>query len=320
MPPPPERPAPSTWTSDSLLLGGAPFSNNSSSNANLNDSPNLHLSTPLPSLPFTLNRPRAASHSGSTTPSRPQWQDQSFFPLPQYQARQSPFFYPPQRTVNMNDVNPTGTNPIDQFNLDSLVPISPTQPHSQLHPDNPALLHNSMPNSPSLLPTSSLHPPQGPGLRRNRTTPSHRRGAWSEDISVNRTVPSDDDAAFIRSITSTDGTLLPPDVRSPPSRRGRRGSSGSVGSDRGSPYTRPSSLSGGSRNPSPIPAGQVERQNVTTPATEAASSIRRKNRAPFMCPVEGCGSTFTRQFNLKGEPLPSHHLCTPGCVPICLFV
>ncbi|KAF9510292.1 hypothetical protein BS47DRAFT_1300383, partial [Hydnum rufescens UP504] len=49
----------------------------------------------------------------------------------------------------------------------------------------------------------------------------------------------------------------------------------------------------------------VERQNVTTPATELASANRRKNRAPFTCPVEGCGSTFTRQFNLKGH-LRSH--------------
>jgi hypothetical protein len=57
--------------------------------------------------------------------------------------------------------------------------------------------------------------------------------------------------------------------------------------------------------PDILPATSVERQHVTTPATELASQSRRKNKAPFTCPVEGCGSTFTRQFNLKGH-LRSH--------------
>jgi hypothetical protein len=40
---------------------------------------------------------------------------------------------------------------------------------------------------------------------------------------------------------------------------------------------------------------------VTTTATQAASAIRRRNEATFRCPVPGCGSTFTRRFNLKGQ-------------------
>lgn len=40
---------------------------------------------------------------------------------------------------------------------------------------------------------------------------------------------------------------------------------------------------------------------VTTKATHDASTARRKNDAAFICPVPGCGSTFTRSFNLKGE-------------------
>ena len=40
---------------------------------------------------------------------------------------------------------------------------------------------------------------------------------------------------------------------------------------------------------------------VTTKATHDASSAPRKNEPGFTCPVPGCGSTFTRSFNLKGE-------------------
>jgi krueppel-like factor 4 len=45
---------------------------------------------------------------------------------------------------------------------------------------------------------------------------------------------------------------------------------------------------------------------------------RRINDAKFQCPVPGCGSTFTRHFNLKGH-LRSHndekpfHCKWPGC-------
>ena len=44
----------------------------------------------------------------------------------------------------------------------------------------------------------------------------------------------------------------------------------------------------------------VTRQTVTSPATEEASRRRRRTDANFVCPVPGCGSTFTRHFNLKG--------------------
>jgi transcription factor CRZ1 len=44
----------------------------------------------------------------------------------------------------------------------------------------------------------------------------------------------------------------------------------------------------------------VQKQNVTTHATKDASEKRRKVEAAFTCPVPGCGSTFTRHFNLKG--------------------
>lgn len=51
------------------------------------------------------------------------------------------------------------------------------------------------------------------------------------------------------------------------------------------------------------PILQVEKQTVTTSATQAASASRRRNEANFQCPVPGCGSTFTRRFNLRGAHL-----------------
>lgn len=51
------------------------------------------------------------------------------------------------------------------------------------------------------------------------------------------------------------------------------------------------------------PILQVEKQQVTTSATQAASASRRRNEAHFVCPVPGCGSTFTRRFNLRGKHL-----------------
>lgn len=62
----------------------------------------------------------------------------------------------------------------------------------------------------------------------------------------------------------------------------------------------------------------VSKPNVTTTATAEASERRRKTDANFACPVLGCGSTFTRHFNLKGH-LRSHNeekpfQCKwPGC-------
>jgi hypothetical protein len=49
------------------------------------------------------------------------------------------------------------------------------------------------------------------------------------------------------------------------------------------------------------PILQVEKQQVTTSATQLASASRRRNEANFACPVPGCGSTFTRRFNLRGS-------------------
>lgn len=62
----------------------------------------------------------------------------------------------------------------------------------------------------------------------------------------------------------------------------------------------PSSYASSSNVPRLPPILQVEKQQVTTSATQAASASRRRNEAHFVCPVPGCGSTFTRRFNLRG--------------------
>ena len=54
------------------------------------------------------------------------------------------------------------------------------------------------------------------------------------------------------------------------------------------------------------PILQVEKQQVTTSATQLASASRRRNEAHFVCPVPGCGSTFTRRFNLRGMHRLTH--------------
>ncbi|KAI0950853.1 hypothetical protein AcW1_008049 [Taiwanofungus camphoratus] len=76
-------------------------------------------------------------------------------------------------------------------------------------------------------------------------------------------------------------------------------------------------MTGVSMDASGMPAN-IAKVNVTTPSTADASQKRRKQPANFVCPVPGCGSTFTRHFNLKGH-LRSHaeekpFICKwPGC-------
>ncbi|KZO95542.1 hypothetical protein CALVIDRAFT_457889, partial [Calocera viscosa TUFC12733] len=73
----------------------------------------------------------------------------------------------------------------------------------------------------------------------------------------------------------------------------------------------------GSPLPRLPPILPVERRHVTTSATQLASQSRRRSDAPFVCSVPGCGSTFTRRFNLRGH-MRSHteerpFLCEYGC-------
>lgn len=60
----------------------------------------------------------------------------------------------------------------------------------------------------------------------------------------------------------------------------------------------------------------VSKPNVTTGRTANASHKRRKQEATFVCPVPGCGSTFTRSFNLKGGFFVPLSFSRPLCPPI----
>jgi hypothetical protein len=144
----------------------------------------------------------------------------------------------------------------------------------------------------------------------------HIRNARSEDSTFR--IPELDNNG--RLYTAPDGSLAPPAMSVPssmpadmddggvgPRRRGheRTGS----GSHRPSPYHSPHA------SPRMLPSDDnanygginlnrpVERVHVTTPATREASSNRRTAQANFRCPVPGCGSTFTRHFNLRGKSL-----------------
>ncbi|WFD32009.1 hypothetical protein MSPP1_003051 [Malassezia sp. CBS 17886] len=57
----------------------------------------------------------------------------------------------------------------------------------------------------------------------------------------------------------------------------------------------------GSHSPSVQTAAQTCTPIVTTSAAQAASASRRKADAVFTCPFPDCGSTFTRQYNLRGH-------------------
>ncbi|KAJ6545045.1 hypothetical protein DFH09DRAFT_1367659 [Mycena vulgaris] len=175
------------------------------------------------------------------------------------------------------------------------------------------------------------------GLRRSKSDtarPTHVRQSRSEDIRPGGLYPPTHDGDFMRAPRQ----FLSP-VEPPPSIRGHRhyrsASSGSARSAGGG-----SQWSGASsQRPSPYPSPNVSphsryedlpdvdgsgapivvsKQNVTTVRTSKASHNRRKQEATFVCPVPGCGSTFTRSFNLKGH-IRSHNeekpfLCKwPGC-------
>ncbi|KAJ7221421.1 hypothetical protein GGX14DRAFT_514398 [Mycena pura] len=197
-----------------------------------------------------------------------------------------------------------------------------------------------------LSPDANMH------LRRSKSEngrPTHVRQSRSEDIRSGSQLYSHHDGAgggdgeYIRA-----SQFLSPVDNAPPSIRGqaarghiRSASGGSLRSERGTGGT----LGGGagqwsaasSQRASPYPSPNVSPQphytdlppdemqllmvskpNVTTVRTSKASHIRRIQEATFICPVPGCGSTFTRSFNLKGH-IRSHNeekpfLCKwPGC-------
>jgi len=171
-------------------------------------------------------------------------------------------------------------------------------------------------------------------LRRSKSDsgsrPSHNRLSRSEDLSSQLYPPSSHIDLINRQYLYPQETVQSIRTHNRRASSGSRGGDGSwSGSTRPSPYPSPSasprvryddlpnvSLAG--RTPSmlrpdaaqaPITTIAVTKQTVTSERTAGASHRRRKQDANFMCPVPGCGSTFTRSFNLKGNSSSyrSHH-------------
>ncbi|WWD17316.1 hypothetical protein CI109_101756 [Kwoniella shandongensis] len=154
----------------------------------------------------------------------------------------------------------------------------------------------------------------------------HRRAAKSEDFGRVGTGwgvgAGGSTAEFLQSITGDDGSLLPPTNRGRSHSRNSSASSARSASpalsisSQGSSFSHHSprmDMPEGAQIPAPAPVAsgsggkkKVAKMKVTSVATEVASTSRRTNSGVFQCPVPGCGSTFTRHFNLKGH-LRSHN-------------
>ncbi|OBZ68194.1 Transcriptional regulator CRZ1 [Grifola frondosa] len=161
------------------------------------------------------------------------------------------------------------------------------QPHpsassSQYRADAPAW--GLPPLGSSQLPHPTLPAPSPISSMLSRET---RRGSFDDALRA-------PNAGILYHHSSAPSPPLPPPLAPSHSR-------GAAGAGLAQPYA-PSSSVAVPRLP---PIMQVEKQQVTTSATQAASASRRRNEANFVCPVPGCGSTFTRRFNLRGH-LRSH--------------
>ena len=267
------------------------------------------------------NPPR--SRSKSDTDLRPQWANMT---QDQLVLNGSAFDDDNAATVNLSDILPSqqhssggGGHQQSFSNIDSMQP--------------PQMQHHFTYGSPGS--NSYLSPDMGAQLRRSKSDgtprPGHQRQSRSEDVRHSPAMLFPDTAHQ----DFMNRQFLHPQ-EGMPARGGlghhRRASSGSRGdgswsgasSTRPSPYPSPSAsprynqdelpnvtMSG--RQPPMLQhdlqalpqrmeqAGAVvSKPNVTTGRTANASRIRRKQEANFMCPVPGCGSTFTRSFNLKG--------------------
>ncbi|KAI6122213.1 hypothetical protein EDD16DRAFT_795336 [Pisolithus croceorrhizus] len=233
--------------------------------------------------------------------------------------------HPSSAGANQTSFN-LGSAQLPQFNFNSTNPPPSTTMSNYLSPDAVAV-----------------------NLRRSKSDggprPGHNRLSRSEDMSHTSAMifpPSSHQELINRQFLYPQETLPPIRGHNRRASSGSRGGDGSwsgLSSNRQSPYPSPSAsprvryddlpnvpLAG--RQPSllrpesaqqPLNAAiSVTKPTVTSERTAGASHRRRKQEANFMCPVPGCGSTFTRSFNLKGH-MRSHNeerpfQCKwPGC-------
>ena len=259
--------------------------------------------------------PRTRSKS-DTASSRPQFWNTSLMTQDQLNALEGSALDDSAPTVSLNEVLPQ-----QQQHPSSAGPAQSSFNLPQYN-FNPASANNM---SAYLTPGDSV----ACGIRRVKSDsgrPGHNRQSRSEDMTSSLLYPPSSQQEFInRQFLYPQETV--PSIRG----HSRRASSGSRGggdgtwsalsSNRPSPYPSPSAspriryddlpnvaLTGRQPSmlrpdaPQPNNGGliNVSKQTVTSERTAGASHRRRKQDANFLCPVPGCGSTFTRSFNLKG--------------------
>jgi hypothetical protein len=217
-------------------------------------------------------------------------------------------------------------------NLKDILPAASEAHQPSIQPQPPSLTHNfTFPPAQPSIDNQFLSPDiSASNLRRSKSDsagrPLHRRQSRSEDMSTRTATMS---AAHLFPPTSQQDFMArqylhPGEANGVMPIRGhtRRASSGSrhdrsisggssnwSGSTRPSPYPSPSAsprfmdrdLPALHSPPKPEDVSNVMKPQVTTGRTELASHQRRTHPANFVCPVPGCGSTFTRSFNLKGN-------------------
>lgn len=284
--------------------------------------------------PNPSQRTRSKSDTSSSLP-RPQWNN-SLMAHDHLGSLDGSALDDPT-TVNLSDVLPQP----QQHPSGATANQSPFHLSSQLPQFN---FNSAAGGSPYLTPDIAAA-----NLRRSKSDsgsrPTHTRLSRSEDMTYSSPLlfpPSSQQDFISRQYLHPQETL--PDIRG----HNRRASSGSraagdgnwsgLSSNRPSPYPSPSAsprvryedlpnvsltstsmLRQGPPQQQPVATGiVVTKQTVTSERTAGASHRRRKQEANFLCPVPGCGSTFTRSFNLKGH-MRSHNeerpfQCKwPGC-------
>lgn len=222
-------------------------------------------------------------------------------------------------TVSLNEVLPQQQHASSAGSTQSSFNLSnATLPHFNFNPTS----NNNM--------SAYLTPdPTSINIRRAKSDsgrPGHNRLSRSEDITSSMVYPPSSQQEFInRQFLYPQETV--PSIRghsrraSSGSRGGGDGSWSGLSSTRPSPYPSPSAsprvhyddlpnvnlagrqpsmLRPDSAQPNTNGMVTVSKQTVTSERTAGASHRRRKQDANFLCPVPGCGSTFTRSFNLKG--------------------
>lgn len=289
---------------------------------------------------FPGTNPRIRSKSDTSSSLRPTFWDSSLMTHEQLRALNSSAI-DDNGTVNLSDVLPQHQH---QSQHPSSTSANQTSFNNSSHTQQQQFNFGN-PNTPSNM---NYLTPDAIALRRSKSDsgsrPTHNRLSRSEDISHSSPLlfpPSSHTDLINRQYLYPQETVQSIRMHnrraSSGSRGGNDGSWSGLSSNRPSPYPSPSasprvryddlpnvSLAGRPSMLRPDPAQtmasqiSVTKQTVTSERTAGASHRRRKQDANFLCPVPGCGSTFTRSFNLKGH-MRSHNeerpfQCKwPGC-------